>query len=95
MLGGWLLAQAPAVLVVVLLALMDQFARQDVVWGARGRWPLIDAAVGGLVLGLVLAFVQAPLTVGVLGYLYRARRERYRALSAVTPRHFRPELLAS
>ncbi|OYX32484.1 MAG: hypothetical protein B7Y99_08380 [Caulobacterales bacterium 32-69-10] len=93
-LGGWLLVQAPTVLVVVLLALLDEVARHDPMWGARGRWPLADAAVGGLVLGLVMAFVQAPLTVGVLGYLYRARRERYRALSAVTPRRFRPELLA-
>jgi hypothetical protein len=93
-LWSWLLAQAPLLLVVVLLALVDQMEMQDLVWGARSRWPLIDAAAAGLVLGVVLSFVQAPLTVGVLGYLYRARRERYRALSAVTPRRFRAELLA-
>lgn len=93
-LWSWLLAQAPLLLTVVLLALIDQMEMQEAMWGARSRWPLIDAAVGGLVLGGVMSFIQAPLTVGVLGYLYRARRELYRALSAVTPRRFGAELLA-
>jgi hypothetical protein len=90
---AWALAQAPMLLAMALLALADQVEMQNLVWGEGRRWPLFDAALGGLVLGAVAAFVQAPLTVGVLGHLYRARRERYRALSAMTPR-FQAELLA-
>jgi hypothetical protein len=80
-LAAWTLAQAPAALALALLGLMDSMQLKDPVAGALGRWPLVDAAVGGAALGLVVAFLQLPLTVGVLGYLYRARRERARQLT--------------
>jgi hypothetical protein len=94
-LSGWCLAQAPALLALAVIALLDQLQTQAAPWGTGGRWPLVDASVAGLVLGGVVAFVQAPLTVGVLSYLYRARRERFRALTEPPPRPhlFRPELL--
>jgi hypothetical protein len=87
----WLLAQAPLLLTLTLLALVNSLEAQD---GMRGRWPLADAGVGGLVLGLVCAFIQAPMTVGVLGHLYRARRERARVFTAQDAVRYEPELLA-
>lgn len=81
-LAAWLLAQAPALLVLVGLAALDSVELRDALGGSRSRWPLPDAALGGLVLGLVAAFVQVPLTVGVLGYLYREGRERVGAVAA-------------
>ena len=92
-LAAWILAQAPAMLTLALLALVNQMELQDPVWGARSRWPVVDAAAGGLVLGLVVAFVQVPLTVGVLGRLYRARRDRIRLQSAPRMHALGPELL--
>lgn len=102
---SWCLAQAPAFLAVALLAFIDQLQMLHAAWGSAQRWPLGDAALAGLVLGVVVAFVQIPLTVGVLGHLYRARRDRLRTLTAppappsppATPAFrrigFRPELL--
>jgi hypothetical protein len=81
-LACWTLAQAPTALALALLGLMDSMQLKDPVAGALGRWPMVDAAIGGAALGLVVAFVQLPLTVGVLGYLYRAQRERTRQLTA-------------
>jgi hypothetical protein len=75
------LAQAPTLLAAALIALVDSLELQDPVVGALNRWPLPDAVVGGLVVGLIAAFVHAPLTVGVLGYLYRDGRERRRWLT--------------
>jgi hypothetical protein len=69
--AGWVLAQAPGLLVLSVLGLVDPLVRQDPEWGLRSLWPLPEAVAAGLTLGLVFAFVQAPLTVGVLTAFYR------------------------
>lgn len=93
-LWAWLLAQAPLLLTVVMIALVDTLEVGDG-FGMAGRWPVVDAGLAGLVLGLVCSFIQAPLTVGVLGYLYRARRERVRVSTLRTVRRrYQSELLA-
>ena len=91
---AWILAQAPALLAVVLLALMDSLEAQAPTWAVRDRWPLTDAAIAGLALGFVVAVIQVPLTVGVLGYLYRLRREHARVLTAPREPDLEAELLA-
>ena len=75
------LAQAPALLVFALMALVDSLELQDVV-GDRTRWPLPDAIAGGTVLGLVTAFLQVPLTAGVLACLYQDQRARRASAAA-------------
>jgi hypothetical protein len=78
--AAWILAQGPAVLCLALLALADSLELLD----NSTRWPMPDAIVAGAILGLIVAFVQAPLTSGVLGLMYRRQRTD-RAEAAVEP----------
>lgn len=73
--AAWALAQAPALLIFSLMALVDSLELQDAGEGLS-RWPLADAIAGGTVLGLVTAFLQVPLTAGVLACLYQDQRAR-------------------
>jgi hypothetical protein len=83
--AGWLLAQAPMLLCIALLVVMDAVEMHD--RGAfSSRWPLFDAWVGGAILGFTAAFIEAPLTAGVLALLYRRQRHwRARFAARVPP----------
>jgi hypothetical protein len=81
---SWFLAQAPALLALAVLALADSMELQDAL-GSRSRWPMPDAIVAGAILGLVMAFIHAPLTSGVLGVLYRRQRSERARIAAAIP----------
>ena len=71
-------------LCLALLALADAVELQDKL-ESTSRWLLPDAIVGGAVLGFVIAFIQAPLTAGVLGLLYRHQRAGRARFAARVP----------
>jgi hypothetical protein len=83
----WALAQAPALLCLVLLVLTDSLELLDEAARAS-RWPMPDAILGGAVLGFIAAFIHAPLTAGVLGVLYRRQRAERAAAAAPAPLAF-------
>jgi len=86
-LTGWVLAQTPLFLAAAVLAAADPLERAAGFGGSR--WPLPDALLAAGVLGLVLAFVHAPLTAGVLGAFYRAMRAERAAAAPPLPRPLR------
>ena len=79
---GWILAQAPLLLCLALLGVADSIELQDRL-GSTSRWLLPDAILAGAVLGFVVAFIEVPLTAGLLGLMYRRQRAE-RALAAST-----------
>jgi hypothetical protein len=85
-LGGLALSAFPLIATVAAAVLLDSMAVMDPAWGAMSRWPLPDAIIAGTVLGAVVAFVQAPLSLGVLAAVYCAQRTRRMERTAVPHR---------
>lgn len=75
-LGGLLATTAPLALLAAATVFLDRLAVHDPDWGAMQTWQLPDSIMAGAVLGAAIAFVQAPLTIGVLGAVYCAQRTR-------------------
>lgn len=72
---AWLQAQVPLALALVALVAINLLEADDEAWRAHGLWPWPDALAAGLLLGIIYAFVQAPLTTAVLGALYQENSE--------------------
>jgi hypothetical protein len=68
----WVAARLPTLGLLILFALVDRLENGRI--GLR-PWPLPDAILGGLLIGGVLAFVQAPLAVGALASVWRGVRK--------------------
>ena len=75
-LGGLAATAAPLVLLATATVFLDRLAVHDPDWGPMRNWQLPDSIMAGAVLGAAIAFVQAPLSIGVLGAVYRAQRAR-------------------
>jgi hypothetical protein len=66
--AAWIAVRIPSFVLLLVFLLVDGLENGRL---AFRPWPLPDAAVAGLLIGGVLAFVQAPLAVGALASFYR------------------------
>lgn len=75
-LGALVFSLCPLILTVGLLVWMDGWVTIDPILGRMRTWDLPQAALGGVVLGAVMAFIQIPVALGVISAVYCAQRER-------------------
>lgn len=68
---AWLIVQLPMVFGWVGLWAMGLAEAGDIASGPAETWPLLDAAIAGVVVALLAAAIQVPLSVGLLSGLYR------------------------
>jgi hypothetical protein len=80
--AAFIAAHAPTALVLLGLMSLSWIEPTAAPPGLHGAWPVLDAVAAGLVVGTVLAAVQAPLSIGVIGFAY----------DMLTPMETRPAL---
>ena len=70
--AAWIAVRIPSLILLLVFLLIGGLQNGRL---AIRPWPLLDAAVAGVFIGGVLAFVQAPFAVGALASFYRHVRK--------------------
>ncbi len=72
---GQAISLTPSVLLFVAVIQLNALAVHDPTWGSLIAWPLPDAVMAGVVIGSVMSFIQAPLSLGVIAAVYCDQRQ--------------------